>query len=175
MVTVRCTRRLLARLGDERREDTASGLFGDWYAHPIRSGRRRLVLCVNERTLLSVVLPLAPGKTFVDRLREAAQQRVRQVNARPEALRREISALAEIHIGPTRSRSVLASMNQLGWGAEVWIAERPAGDLEELGQWLCDTPCSALRTHWPWHEAELLLTGRVSSPHIQVRPRRIAT
>jgi hypothetical protein len=172
MVTLRCTKRLLARLAEQHRDAPATGAFGDWYANPIRSGRRRLALCTNQNTLLSVVIPIAPAKSFVDRVRSAAQHRIRQVNAPAAALMGEIGALAEIDVGPTRSRSVLASMNQLGWGAEVWLAERPDGDLEELGQWLCHTPCSALRTHWPWHEAELLLTGTVSSPFVDIRPPR---
>jgi len=71
----------------------------------------------------------------------------------------ESRSLSQLSVGPTRSRSVLASMNQLAWGAELWLRERPRGDLEELGLWLCDTPMSALQTHWPWKEAVLVLTG----------------
>lgn len=175
MVTVRCTRRLLNRLVADQGEAAASGLLGDWYAGPIRAGRRQLALCTNEHTLLSVVVPLAPRKGFVDRVREAAQYRIRQIAAPSAVVMTEIMALADMRIGPTRSRSVLASMNQLGWSAKVWIAERPTGDLEVLGHWLCDTPCSALRTHSPWHEAELLLTGGVRDSRVRIRPARKAT
>jgi hypothetical protein len=45
---------------------------------------------------------------------------------------------------------------------EAWLERRPADDLDALGLSLCDTPCSPLKTHWPWLEAELLLTGTVA-------------
>jgi hypothetical protein len=53
-------------------------------------------------------------------------------------------------------------MTHLGFAVEAWLeAGRPL-DLEALGLWLSDTPCSPLTTHWPWLEAELLLTGTVA-------------
>jgi len=133
--------------------------LGDWYANVIASRPRALALCTNERTLLSVVVPISPGRDFAGRFRAAALMRVQQIPV-PAAMRlEETGAFTDLRVHRTRSRSVLASMNQLGWGAEVWLRERPSGDLEELGLWLCDTPCSALETHWPWKEAVLLLTG----------------
>ena len=179
MITLRCTRRLLTRLGDvdEAVSATSAGLgtLGDWYGNLLVNRPRQLVLCTNALTLLSVVVPLAPAHGFIERFREAARLRVAQAVTSPESRIAELGALAEIRLGRSESRSVLASMNQLGFSARVWLEVRPAGDLEELGQWLCDTPCSALRTHWPFHEAELLLTGRVAHPHIVVRPERNAT
>ncbi len=175
VITLRCTQRLLTKLARDAEDVDASGRLGDWYANPLRAGRRRLVLCTNERTLLSVVVLLAPVKELVTRLRIAAQHRIRQIPAPSALLVAEIGALADIRVGPTRSRSVLASMNQLGTDAEVWLESRPTGDLEMLGHWLCDRPCSALRTHWPWYEAELLLTGAVRAAHVKIRPPRRVT
>jgi hypothetical protein len=153
----------------------SSGELGDWYANLIRFRDRRLALCTNERTLLSVVVPVAPNRAFPDRFRDASLHRIRQLPV-PASLRlRESAAFANITLASTCSRSVLASMNQLGWGAEVWLRERPDGDLEELGLWLCDTPMSALETNWPWKEAVLLLTG-VRPPEVgPTGPRQDAT
>lgn len=173
MITLRCTQRLLTRLSLDNANLEATGQLGDWYANALRIRGRRLVLCTNERTLLSVVVPLAPAKEFVNRFRVAAEHCIRRVPAPPIALSAEIAALADIRVGRSRSRSVLASMNQLGAGAEVWLENRPTGDLEVLCRWLCDTPCSALRTHWPWYEAELHLTGAVRAPHVKIRPPHI--
>ena len=53
-------------------------------------------------------------------------------------------------------------MTQFGYAVQSWLGRRPAADLDALGLWLCDTPCSPLTTHWPWLEAELLLTGTVA-------------
>jgi hypothetical protein len=119
---------------------------------------RHLALCTNERTLLSVVVPLAPIAAFVPRFQAAAQRRVSQINTSAAARQLEIVALARITLAPTANRSVLSSMTQFAFAARAWLEESPFGDLEELGLWLCDTPCSALQTHFPWEEAEMLLS-----------------
>ena len=179
MISLRCTQRLLSRLGgsDEAPPGARSGssALGDWYGNLLVSRPRYLVLCTNAVTLLSVVVPLAPARGLVGRFREAAKYRIMQVNAPLESRSAEVNALVEIRLDRTESRSVLASMNQLAFGAQVWLENCPGGDLEELGRWLCDTPCSALRTSWPFHEAELVLTGRVTHPYVEVRPARTST
>ena len=177
MVIVRCTKRLAAHLPPNapRRTAPSPGPLGDWYANLIRGPRSRLALCTNECTLLSVVVPVAPNRGFLDRFRTAALRRLNQVPV-PASLRlAEAGRFTELGIGLTQSRSVLASMNQLGWGAEVWLRKRPDGDLEELGLRLCDTPMFALKTHWPWKEAVLLLTG-IRPPEVGMTgPRADAT
>ena len=169
MVALRCTRRLLTRLRADPPSDeiAPSGKLGDWYANVVATRPRTLALCTNERTLLSVVVRTAPGATFLDRFRAAAQARIRQIPV-PASLRlAEIGALSDLRLQRTCSRSVLASMNQLGFSAEGWLQDRPNGDLDELGLWLSDTPCFALTTTWPWREAVLLLTG-VRPPEIGI-------
>jgi len=172
LLTLRCTQRLLHRLPftPVEGESTSESSLGDWYAHLIPHQRRPLVLCTNERTLLSIVIPLAPGREFVDRCRIAAQRRLDQITAPAAARLRGIAHLSELQVGRTRSRSVLASMNQLAWGAECWLQE-PEGDLEALGLWLCDTPMSALETGWPWKEAVYRLTGTKPPPVGIMGPR----
>jgi hypothetical protein len=164
VITLRCTTQLRRRLGVVEQDDvTPSGVLGDWYAKIVTTRPRHLVLCTNERTLLCVVTPLAPQSDLSARFAAAAQHRINQVPA-PAALRlTEVGALAAVRVGRATSRSVLSSMNQFGYAIEAWLERRPAEDLEALGLWLCDTPCSPLRTHWPWLEAELLLTGAVAA------------
>ncbi|MEP6475509.1 MAG: hypothetical protein ABJC74_17415 [Gemmatimonadota bacterium] len=161
MVILRTTRRLATRLSEKSssQDPRSSGQLGDWYANLIRGPGRLLALCTNERTLLSVVVPVAPNRHFLDRFRDAAIGRIHQLPV-PASLRlAEAGHFTELSLAPTASRSVVSSMNQLGWGAELWLRSLPAGDLEELGLWLCDTPMSALKTDWPWKEAVLRLTG----------------
>ena len=136
-------------------------MLGDWYAKIVATRPKHLVLCTNERTLLCVVVALAPQDGLLDRFAAAAQHRINQIPA-PGAVRlTERGAAAEVRVGRATSRSVLSSMNQFGYAVDAWLENRPADDLEALGLWLCDTPCSPLKTHWPWLEAELLLTGTV--------------
>ena len=146
----------------EQDDVSPSGSLGDWYAKIVATRPRHLVLCTNERTLLCVVVPLAPQDELPSRFAVAAQHRINQIPA-PAAVRlAEVGALAEVRVGRATSRSVLSSMNQFGYAIEAWLDKRPADDLEALSLWLCDTPCSPLKTHWPWLEAELVLNGAVA-------------
>jgi hypothetical protein len=68
MVTLRCTRRLLTRLKatPSSAAPASTARLGGWYADLVPA-RSPLVLAINERTLASVVVPLAPAKTVVER------------------------------------------------------------------------------------------------------------
>jgi hypothetical protein len=139
-----------------------SGRLGNWYAKVVATRPRHLVLCTNERSLLCVVVPLAPHHSLLQRFVVAAQARINQVPVAATVRLAEIGALSEARIGRATSRSVIGSMTQFGYAVQSWLERRSAADLDALGAWLCDTPCSPLTTHWPWLEAELLLAGAVA-------------
>jgi hypothetical protein len=162
LVTLRCTAKLLNRLRVPIGDAVPSGRLGDWYARTIAGGPRHVALCTNERSLLCVVVPLAPMSELLARFAVAVKRRIDQVPAPLTARRAEHDALSSTQFGRSVSRSVISTMNQFMYSAESWLAEQPNGNLEELGFWLCDTPCAAISTHWPWLEAELLLTGTVA-------------
>lgn len=162
LITLRCTASLLKRLPHGESESPATGMLGDWYARPIFGRPRHLVLCTNERSLLCVVVPLAPSAGLGRRFSEAAVQRVTQIPAPAAALDVECDALHAVMYGRSVSRSVISTMNQFTYSAEAWLESRPEGDLNELGLWLCDTPCTAIAKTWPWLQAEWLLTGTVA-------------
>jgi hypothetical protein len=176
MVALRCTTALLKRLRVTALDSgPATGILGDWCAKPIRFRGPPLVLCTNERSLLSVVIRLAPAATIGDRFAAAAQHRINQI---PVAARIRFAEIASLHptlVAKAANRSVLATMTQLAFDAEAWLSDQPGQadsvDLEALGESLCDTPCSTLSTHWPWLEAELLLTGAVSPNSRGLRSR----
>jgi len=157
----------------------STAMLGDWCAKPIRFRGPPLVLCTNERSLLSVVLRLAPVATLGQRFVGAAQARIHQILV-PASLRLpEIAAVRDIVIGKARNRSVLSTMTQLAFDAEAYLYaqydQRELVDLDELGERLCDTPCSALSTYWPWLEAELIVSGSVSPDSHGLRARRGAS
>jgi hypothetical protein len=163
LVTLRCTANLLKQLREPASDGAASGRLGDWYARSLVGGRRHVVLCTNERSLLSIVVPLAPVAGLRSRFVAAAMRRIDQIPAAPELLAAEREAMRDTQFGRSVSRSVISTMNQLAFSAEGWLRERTSTDLEGLGLWLCDTPCSAISTQWPWLQAELLLTGAVAA------------
>lgn len=73
-----------------------------------------------------------------------------------------MAAFSEVRVGRATNRSVIGSMTQFAYAVDAWMQGKDPADLDALGWWLCDTPCSPLKTHWPWLEAELLLTGAVA-------------
>jgi len=160
---LRCTADLLKRLPPPSAPESPSARLGDWHARIIFGKPRFVVLCTNDRSLLCVTVPLAPVRELVSRFVRAATHRIGQIPAPDELLRAEVAALNPTRVGRSASRSVISTMNQFMYSAESWLTEQPLGDLEELGFWLCDTPCTAISTHWPWLQAELLLTGAIAT------------
>ena len=162
MITLRCTTALLKQLGGvAASEPRPSGRLGDWDARVVATRPRHLVLCTNERTLLCVVVPLAPARELPQRFAVAAESLIRRIPAPANLLAHEIRALEEIHVGRATNRSVGSSMTHFGYAVETWLESRPL-DLDALSLWLCDTPCFPLSTTWPWLEAELVVTGAVA-------------
>ena len=71
MFVLRCTKKLLDRLpassrGQRDGRDSDNRL-GEWSANLFFIGRQQIVLGVNNMTLLPVLLPFAPNKTFLSR------------------------------------------------------------------------------------------------------------
>lgn len=161
MTLLRCSAQLLRRFAPVvptgESPDSAPGRLGDWYARIVATRPRHLVLCTNEHTLLSVVVPLVPRDRLLDRFVAAAQHRIDQIDAPASIRMRERSALVGVRVGRCTNRSVIGTMNQFAYAVEAWLYDHSSQDLETLGLWLCDTPCSALRTDWPWLEAQVLL------------------
>ncbi|MEQ1575617.1 MAG: hypothetical protein ABL993_15365 [Vicinamibacterales bacterium] len=72
MVVIRCTQKLLRRVGPPGDPGTQSTtLLGDWFAHPFSVGRRRLVMLVSERTRLPLVLPATGMKHLAGHIADA--------------------------------------------------------------------------------------------------------
>ena len=60
MITLRCTRKLLKLVGGVTVEDppAPTSVLGNWYANVIPTVAGELIVFANERTLLSVALPI---------------------------------------------------------------------------------------------------------------------
>jgi len=162
MVTLRCGQSLLKRLKTPVEDVSSTGRLGDWYARAIFVKPRQLVVCTNEVSLLSVVVPLSPAFSFAERFVVAASIRVRQIPAPVEILSDECRRLEDARIGKATSRSAISTMNQIMYSLEAWIYGERSGDLEELGLFLCDIPFTSISKTWPWLQAEFALTGSVA-------------
>ncbi len=74
MVTLRCTQKLMRRLGVPVKVAThaPTTILGDWYANLIYARPRQIVLCMNERSLLLVLVAAQEGKSLPNRFRALA-------------------------------------------------------------------------------------------------------
>jgi hypothetical protein len=144
-----CTKKLLDRLGPatgEADQVTSTTRLGDWTANRFFIGRQQLVLAVNNTTLLPVLLPIAPNKTFFPRFTEAAGEMLMALGIdRKEALS-EMSAMSECIVAPTNSRQVLGIINDFG-KVIGWYLE--GGTLPEAALHLAETPCGPLKMESP--------------------------
>ena len=77
-----------------------------------------MALVVNERTLLPVLLPLAPAATLAQRFPVALRDVLRALDMPVEFIDSEIDGMSEVVYAKTANRSVLGVMNEFAYLAE---------------------------------------------------------
>jgi Plasmid pRiA4b ORF-3-like protein len=114
MLVLRCTRKLLERVGPPGVAAAPSTTaLGDWYAQPVSVGRQRFILLASEHSRLAVLMP---GR----------------------------DAMRECVITVTNSRSVLGSLNDYAHILQFWVHPDPDIDLVEVALRLSETPSGPL-------------------------------
>jgi hypothetical protein len=157
-----CTKKLLGRLGPASTESDrvkSTTRLGDWTANLFFIGRQQLVLAVNNTTLLPVLLPIAPAKTFLARFAEAAGEMLMALGIDRQHALSEITAMSECIVAPTSSRQVLGTINDFGRMLEAYLDGRP---LPEVALHLSEAPCSPIAMESP-RRATIALFEQVRS------------
>ena len=160
MFTLHCTAKLRDRL---RRpiaavRSPATTRLGDWYATAL-FWRPQLALLVNERTLLPALLPLAPLSTFLERIAPAVAQVLHLHGIDRDFVEREVAAMAEVEIAKTANRSVVGTMNEFAFEAEVYRDHLGMTDPLQLAMRLAEMPCGAIRGNSPAQLLRELVSG----------------
>ena len=161
MITLRCTAKLqrLLRLPEGPTGAVTDARLGDWFATLLTTRPQHLALCVNERSLLSIIVPMAPRPGFLSRFQTVATARIAQIPAPQAQLRAETSALATVGVGPTRNRSILGSVNNLRYLALSHLDRHPDTSIDEVAEALCVTPMLSMACVFPWEQATIILGG----------------
>ena len=149
MFVLRCTKKLLDRLGLARAkpdEVKSTTTLGDWTANLFFIGRQQLVLGVNNKTLLPVLLPIAPNKTFLARFTEAAGETLMALGIDRRQVLAEMAGMTECLVAPTNDRRVLGTINDFGRMLEVYVDRR---SLPEVALHLAEAPCSPIGMERP--------------------------
>jgi hypothetical protein len=147
VLIVRATKKLRQRLRSATPYDgePSTTLLGEWYANLLPWRPQQLILLINEKTLLPVLMPLAPGASAPARMhRTGDRRRLGHPPGAGDRHRRRAEPDARLPVGPTANRSVVGIMNDFAYVADVYRHADPSGSLAELGRKLAETPCSPL-------------------------------
>lgn len=125
-----------------------SPALGNWYATAIL-WKPQLALVVNERTLLPVLMPMAPASTLIARFpRELATALISQGPSQVFTAS-EVAAMSEVSVAEAADRSVVGTMNEFSFLAEGYRESLETSDLLALSMRLADATCSAIERSSP--------------------------
>lgn len=133
MFKLRCTKKLLSYMkatpiAVEPAPTTTA--LGDWYANLIPTCRGGVVICTNERTLLTVVLPLIEDQHPLTMLTLRTFDLLRRLGVSEAAADAELNQMAEVTIHRAQSRKVLGTMNEIAATLQYLADTSPPGPLK---------------------------------------------
>lgn len=143
--TIHCTKKLLDRVKPSvsAAPPEPTTYLGNWFATAL-FWKPQVALLVNERTLLPVLMPLAPAAELARRFPEHLAP-VLFAHGAPHALiEHELNAMLGFHYAKTTNRSLVGMLNQFTYLAEGYRDYKQTSDLRWLSMKLSETPCSPL-------------------------------
>ncbi len=142
MVVLRCTRQLRMRLKypDEDTSAESTTRLGDWYGTLIRLGRRHVLLFISERSRLPVLLPARDADRLALAFPKAVSETLIGFGVPPAAVEQERASMSSISIGPTRSHSLLGSLNEFAFLARADFITRRDRTLDAVARELAEVP-----------------------------------
>lgn len=161
MLALRCTQRLLKRLNRQPATEPSASTtrLGDWYGNLLYVHKKQLALFVSERSLLPVLIPARELAELPASLTSAFIELMGAMGAPRQAVEAEVAQMQELSFGPTASRSVLGSMNDMAFAVKMILSDSPEMRLFDLAMQLGNTPYSALKYRYPREVAVELLAG----------------
>lgn len=140
MVTLRCTQKLMRRLGVPAKVESyaSTTVLGDWYANLIYARPHQLVLCMNERSLLLVLVAAQEGKTLPIRFREAVLALLHRIGVPSGSIEAEAHAMREIGLGPTANRRIVGCMREAAFALSLEFESRRFQTVEAIEDYFCE-------------------------------------
>ena len=144
---IRATKKLLDRLKPPTVEASpvSTTVLGEWYATAV-FWQPQVAVFVNERTLLPVLMPLAPAATLPTRFPQHLAETLAAHGVDATFIAAELAQMGDCQIARTANRSVLGIMNDFIRLAEAFCDHSPTpAELLPLALRLAGTPCGPLR------------------------------
>ncbi len=132
MFSLRCTKRLLSEMAATPTlgEKTPTTALGDWYANLVPTCRGGIVICTNERTLLTVILPLIEGQHPLSMFTMRVFNLLRLLGVPEARAAVELKEMDNVEIRKSQNRRVLGSMNEIGLTLQLMAEDASAGPLK---------------------------------------------
>jgi hypothetical protein len=142
--TIHCTKKLLDRVKPPGSATSTkpTTYLGNWYATAL-FWKPQVALLVNERTLLPVLMPLAPAAELAQRFPEHLSSVLLAHGAPHGLIEHELAAMHNSQYDKTANRSLVGMLNQFSYLAEGY-RDYQSADLHLLSMRLSETPCSPL-------------------------------
>ena len=122
-----------------------------------------MALMVNERTLLPVMLPLAPATSVAQRFPSALKEVLMALDLPAEFIQAEIEGMRDVAYAKTANRSVVGMMNEFSFLVEAHRDQHGLADPLALSLKLAHVPCGPLYKGpgFPGKAVRELVTGGV--------------
>jgi hypothetical protein len=145
MYTIHATKKLLERVKGpfSPAVEPPTTSLGNWYATAV-FWRPQVAFFVNERTLLPLLVPLAPAATLLERFPKSLRELLGSLGVNPSFIAAERWAMNEGSYAKTANRQVLGVMNRFEFELE-YIRDRYDDDLLQLSLRQSDTLAGPLR------------------------------
>lgn len=149
MFHLHCTKKLLDRIKPDIAEPGQSNTaLGNWHA-TVMFWKPHVALLVPERTLLPVLMPLAPVATLARRFPAQLALILKEHGVPSEFIAQEVWRMDKPLYAKTTSRNVVGLLNEFVRQAEFWLAayayeKGDDDDLLAISAKLAETPCGPL-------------------------------
>ena len=162
MVTLRLTHKLQKVLQIDLAEQLqpTTNRLGDWYANFVPTYSGDLIVFVNEKTLLSVAIPIWESDHLLSLFRLRVGNLLGMIGIQSKAIEKELRHYDHIQFGKTNSRSVLGSMNDIAYQYQgiAEMAENKADlSLSNAEYQMSQMPCKPIDYRGPSDVAKELL------------------
>jgi hypothetical protein len=161
MVTICCTAKILKRAHFQVQNpiSASTNALGDWYVNILFFYHRQVLLFVSEKSRLAVITPAKEIRSLATLLINHQAPLLDSIGAHPKWIEAEIIEMLDPNYSTTRSRSLLATMNdyKIQIGA---MFEYGDDNLLEIAQRLSVCPVGPLQYQCPRDVAVDLLEER---------------
>lgn len=163
MFILHCTKKLLDRIKQPvvTVPPVPTTKLGNWYA-TVLFWKPQVALLVNERTLLPVLMPLAPAAMLAAKFPAELAEVLQALGIDTDFIADEVEAMVQSSLAKTANRSVVGIMNEFSFLAEGYRDLMETADLLALTMRLAETPCSPIRYNSPVRALREIVVGTVS-------------